>query len=129
MSSPPSRPRPDYGLDAPGVVRNLLIVGAFGMVSLVTRLLGVWDSHSRVSVLGMPLITAGTTCLIVGLSMLYSSRIGKVRGREKYLDRLNPWRGDEVVLDIGCGRRLFLLAAAAEIRRSDRGTRSPKMTT
>jgi hypothetical protein len=39
--------RPDYGLDAPLVVRNLLIVAALGIISLTTRLLGVWSSKTR----------------------------------------------------------------------------------
>ena len=29
--------KPDYGLDAPSAVRNLLIVAALGIVSLITR--------------------------------------------------------------------------------------------
>ena len=33
--------RPDYGLDAPGVVRNLLLVGAAGFALLILSTLGV----------------------------------------------------------------------------------------
>ena len=32
---------PNYGLDAPVAVRNMLIVAAVGIISLITRLLGV----------------------------------------------------------------------------------------
>lgn len=43
--------------------------------------------------------------------MVYYSKVGKLRMRESFLDSI-PWRGDERVLDIGCGRGLLLVAAA-----------------
>src|SRR4051812_8521951 len=112
----PTRRRPDYGLDAPGVVRNFLILGALGIVSIVLRLLGVWDTRHTSAAVFMPLAFGGTACLLTGLWMIYSSRVGKVRSRARYLDRL-PWRGDETVLDVGCGRGLFLVAAARRVPR------------
>src|SRR6476646_9205990 len=33
---------PNYGLDAPVAVRNMLIVAALGIISLITRLLGLF---------------------------------------------------------------------------------------
>ena len=110
----PASARVDYGVDAPLAVRNLLIVGALGVISLGTRWLGVWTSQSWFAVLGNPLISAGLSCGAMGLWMIYDSKIGKVREREKYLDKLN-WRGDERVLDIGCGRGLFLIGAAKRL--------------
>jgi len=106
--------RADYGVDAPTAVRNLLIVCALGIISLITRLAGVWDRESPFALLGRPLISAGLSCGAMAAWMICSSKWGKVREREEYLDRLE-WRGDERVLDVGCGRGLFLIGAAKRL--------------
>jgi ubiquinone/menaquinone biosynthesis C-methylase UbiE len=46
--------------------------------------------------------------------MLWHSRIGKLRSRERLLDRIS-WAGDEQVLDVGCGRGLLLIGAAKRL--------------
>jgi ubiquinone/menaquinone biosynthesis C-methylase UbiE len=60
-------------------------------------------------------------CLFPGLSWLLStvcmvrgSRVAKLRLRDRLLASL-PWRGDERVLDAGCGHGLFLLGAAKHL--------------
>jgi hypothetical protein len=40
--------RPDYGLDAPGVVRNLLIAGALGLLIWGTAYFGLWSGELKV---------------------------------------------------------------------------------
>jgi len=107
--------RPNYGLDAPRAVRNLFIVAALGIISLITRLLGVWSRHDIIAVIARPLIGAGLSCGAMGLWMVYDSKIGKVREREDYLDKI-VWRGDERVLDVGCGLGLFLIGAAKRLK-------------
>ena len=107
-------PAPDYGIDAPKVVRNLLIVAALGVISLITRLLGVWSKQDLIAVIALPLISAGLSCGAMGLWMIYDSKFGKVRERERYLDKI-AWRGDERVLDVGCGLGLFLIGAAKRL--------------
>src|SRR6185503_15671992 len=104
----------DYGIDAPLAVRNLLIVAALGVISLITRLLGVWSRLDLIAVIARPLIGAGLSCGAMGLWMIYDSKIGKVREREQYLDKI-AWRGDERVLDVGCGLGLFLIGAAKRL--------------
>jgi len=39
--------RADYGVDAPIAVRNMLIVCALGIISLITRVAGLWGKESR----------------------------------------------------------------------------------
>jgi ubiquinone/menaquinone biosynthesis C-methylase UbiE len=46
--------------------------------------------------------------------MVRSSRTGKLEERDRLLDEL-PWRGDERVLDVGCGRGLLLIGAAKRL--------------
>src|SRR4029077_7277514 len=50
----------------------------------------------------------------MGSWMLYSSKYSKIPERERLLD-LIPWRGDETVLDVGCGRGLMLIGAAKRL--------------
>lgn len=107
-------PAPDYGIDAPLAVRNLFIVAALGVISLITRLLGVWSRADFIAVIARPLIGAGLGSGAMGLWMLYDSKIGKAREREQYLDQI-AWRGDERVLDVGCGLGLFLIGAAKRL--------------
>jgi ubiquinone/menaquinone biosynthesis C-methylase UbiE len=52
--------------------------------------------------------------LIVAVAMLWYSRAGKMRQRDRLLDTIS-WRGDERVLDVGCGRGLLLLDAARRL--------------
>ena len=107
-------PAPNYGIDAPLAVRNLLIVAALGIISLITRLLGVWSRQDLIAAIAFPLISAGLSCGAMALWMMYDSKIGKVRERERYLDKI-AWRGDERVLDVGCGLGLFLIGAAKRL--------------
>jgi ubiquinone/menaquinone biosynthesis C-methylase UbiE len=46
--------------------------------------------------------------------MIVYSKDGKLRIRDEILEAL-PWRGDEKVLDVGCGRGLLLIGAARRL--------------
>jgi SAM-dependent methyltransferase len=114
--------RPDYGLDAPGGVRNLLLVGAAGFALVILSRLGVLPAVPRLQVggvrIGFPLrpggLWIGIGFTLTGFWMIWSSKVGKVREREALLDRI-AWRGDEQVLDVGCGRGLLLVGAARRL--------------
>lgn len=50
--------------------------------------------------------------------MTWASRVGKLRRARRLLDwaqATRPWSGDEVVLDVGCGRGLMLVEAARRL--------------
>src|SRR5215475_4685204 len=105
---------PNYGLDAPVAVRNMLIVAALGIVSLIARLLGVWSRQDAIAVIARPLMLAGLSFGAMALWMIYDSKIGKIRERDTYLDKIN-WNGHERVLDVGCGLGLFLIGTAKRL--------------
>ncbi len=103
-----SSTRPDYGLDAPPIVYGYLAFGVVGLVLLV--LAGVLG---RVTLLWWGL-WAASIGLLTSAAMVYSSRIGKLRVRDRVLDQLDL-AGTEDVLDLGCGSGLMLLGAAARL--------------
>ena len=118
-------PTPDYGLDAPGAVRNLFIIGG---LALLTRLAVAFHLWSGVLTLGggdfnLRPMTVGLSlgCLGMGAWMALDSKYGKVRERERLLDLLT-WTGRERVLDVGCGRGLLLIGAAKRLTKEGGGT-------
>src|SRR5262249_11825780 len=62
------------------------------------------------------LVWPGIAILGNAVLMTLSSKWGKIWQRERILARVS-WRGDERVLDAGCGRGLLLCAAAQRVPR------------
>jgi arsenite methyltransferase len=126
MTSADQPVRPDYGLDAPNVVRNLIIAAVLGFTPAVLAAVRLWSgelgfSIGRVSVTFalVPMgLGIGVTCAAMAVYMAWSSKSGKVRERETLLDQVT-WAGDERILDMGCGRGLMLIGAA---KRAPRGS-------
>src|SRR4029079_9691991 len=81
---------PNYGLDSPVAVRNMLIVAALGIISLITRLLGVWSRQDVIAVIARPLMLAGLSCGAMALRMIYDSKVGQIREREPHFRELAP---------------------------------------
>src|SRR5437764_3554555 len=110
--------KPDYGIDAPGVIRNLLLVAAAGILIWGAAAAHLWSGIATIGPVRLALahmvIWPGVACLLMAVWMLWDSKIGKVRDRERLLDHI-PWRGDERVLDVGCGRGLMLIGAAKRL--------------
>jgi arsenite methyltransferase len=109
--------RVDYGLDGPPIIRNFALIGA-GLV--LGGLLLYWLFASTQPALATTLliigILAGLPSLLSAVVMVRSSRLGKLKQRERLMDLVNL-RGDETVLDVGCGRGLLLIAAAKRLPR------------
>jgi arsenite methyltransferase len=104
----------DYGIDAPGVVRNLFVVGALLLVlgSLfpvirVGPVIFLWKSGAYVT---------GVLCLIEGVLMVIYAKHGKFLHRDRMLGMVD-WKGDEQVLDVGTGRGLLMIGAAKKLTR------------
>jgi ubiquinone/menaquinone biosynthesis C-methylase UbiE len=57
---------------------------------------------------------SGASLVLTGFLMIWGSKVGKLRVRRRVLDGLSL-RGDERVLDVGCGRGLLLIGAAKRL--------------
>src|SRR3954462_5334158 len=116
MSSLPPR-RGAYGFDAPYAPLLMALGGVCMLALLVLRL---WDSEG-VAVMPHRISTAalGVGALWLFLNagfFVYTPRAGKFAVWAELLDRLEL-KGDEGLLDIGCGRGAVLLMAAQRLPR------------
>ncbi len=110
-------PTVDYGLDAPKMVRRLASRGFVMMAAAVVLYYANRTTNSAAALpLATSLFTIGFSLALVAGVMLMSSRVAKLRVRDRILDSI-PWRGDEYVLDVGCGRGLFLIGAAKHLKK------------
>lgn len=100
--------RGDYGYDAPYA---LVIFGCLTVVSAVFATVAWREGPHRPAVLTT---VYGVFFLANFSSFLYTTRRGKFVEWERILDRLRL-RGDERVLDMGCGRGAVLTAVARRL--------------
>lgn len=103
----------DYGIDAPGVIRNLLLasIAAMAFALFTPRLLHIGPVYLNLHGTAWGIAIA---CGVGGVLMLIYSKFGKFRHRDRML-KLHNWRGDEQVLDVGTGRGLLLVGAARRL--------------
>lgn len=100
----------DYGVDSPAIIVGLFSLSgiAFG-AALLSRLFGsqhpFWEFGP---------VAIGTYFLLGAGGMISYSKIGKLRIRDQILESFR-WRGDEQVLDVGCGRGLLMVGAARRL--------------
>jgi arsenite methyltransferase len=107
--------RADYGIDAPGVVRTFFLVAATCIVIGGGCLFAAKHGRPWTQTLASPLLSIGSAFLAQGMVMIWGSKCGKLRLRDKLIAEI-PWRGDEMVLDVGCGHGLMLIGAAKRLR-------------
>ena len=100
-------PRADYGIDSPAIVVGQFLLSGIGFGAALV-LHSFSDPHPSWEI---GLVAAGIYFLSSACGMLLYSKVGKLRIREQVLE-LVPWRGDEIVVDVGCGRGLLLVGAA-----------------
>ena len=99
----------DYGIDAPNVVRNLAL---FSLASFVLTVLSFDLDKSIWIILYFAMIT--TSLFAVTCWMIYSSRVVKPRILSQLISEINL-KGDEKILDVGCGRGMLLIEAAKKV--------------
>ena len=102
-------PRGDYGYDAPYALIIFAAIGAGGVAGAAA----FWFTGNRRQ--ASILAAYGAFFLGQALSFLFTTRRGKFLVWKEVLDGLHL-RGDERVLDMGCGRGAVLTAVARRLR-------------
>ncbi|MEU7886052.1 class I SAM-dependent methyltransferase [Microbispora bryophytorum] len=101
-------PRANYGVDAPGVLAGLTL-GGIAELALAAVFFGIgWPIPAAV------LLVGGIVLVVGGALFAHTTLRGKFEVWDAELDRLGL-TGNEQVLDLGCGRGLVLLKAAARL--------------
>lgn len=128
----------NYGLDAPPVVFGF---ATCGIICILISLISMFYFTTQLVVFSILIIIGfiiGCFLLSAALLMILSSKVGKAILIEQVIDSLGL-KGDEHILDLGCGRGLFLITAARRLnngkairidiwRSQDQSGHSPKMT-
>jgi SAM-dependent methyltransferase len=104
------RSQGNYGIDSPAIVAGLLVIASISLgAALILRYL-----FAPQPIAESVLLAAGLYFLLGAAGMLWYSKVAKLGIRDQIIGRFS-WRGDELVLDVGCGRGLLLVAAAERL--------------
>jgi SAM-dependent methyltransferase len=101
----------DYGLDAPGVIRNLTLLG---LAELGLALFFPFKLLKLRGWVRLWPLTAGFGTLYIPFRMFYYSKQQKFKHRDRLLD-LAELQPDSRVLDLGSGRGLLAIGAAKRL--------------
>ncbi len=108
--------QPDYGLDAPLLVKRMFTRAAWTIaIGVAVYLINRSENPGPAGTLLAVFCVIGLGFLGVGGWMMWSSRTGKLQLRDQLLDSLDL-KGEEKVLDAGCGRGLMVIGAAKRLK-------------
>ncbi|MFC4617604.1 class I SAM-dependent methyltransferase [Camelliibacillus cellulosilyticus] len=106
----------NYGIDAPVVIRILSIIGVICLFLSILSIVMINDDWLWLGgVIGALFLLGFLLCSLEASYMFWSSKVGKFRERDILLDMVNL-QGDEMVLDVGCGRGILLIGAARRLQ-------------
>lgn len=107
---------PDYGLDAPILVKRMFTRAGWSIaIGLALFIINHTEYPSTSTELLVVFALIAVGFVAVGAYMVWSSRKGKIELRDKLLDSL-ALKGDEKVLDVGCGLGLMLIGMAKRLK-------------
>jgi ubiquinone/menaquinone biosynthesis C-methylase UbiE len=109
-----STERIDYGIDAPGIVRMIFMLGSGVLAAALVLGLAPWPGYPWGAVVAGVLGLVAAYLFSMGCLMIYGSKVGKLRRRDRLLEMV-PWTGAETVLDVGCGRGLMMIGVAKRL--------------
>lgn len=105
--------KPDYGIDNPRELRRNGLYGLGGIAMGICLYLLASGGTLGV-VLSIISIVSGVLLVLTVTIAYMASKLGKLGLRDQVISSLS-WRGDEQVLDIGCGHGLMLIGAAKRL--------------
>jgi SAM-dependent methyltransferase len=103
-----AKERLDYGIDAPVYLKVFVILAVVTAVGAVLLRMKGFDILSLI---------VGVICafwIFCAAFWIFGSKVLKLRARDAVLSRI-AWRGDEHVLDVGCGHGVLLVGAAKRL--------------
>lgn len=102
---------PNYKLEIPAHLQHLLLGGlALGGIGLALLV-----GSEVLRVLGIILLAVGVMAIAIeGLLLLVVNNTARLSARRKMIEAV-AWRGDETVLDVGCGNGFLMLEAAKHL--------------
>ena len=100
--------RPNYGIDSPGIIMGGTVIGTIAM-ACAFFFPRIFDHDLR-----WIEIVVAVEFFALAVSMLVYSKSGKMAIRDALLNSV-PWKGDERVLDVGCGRGVLLIGVAHRV--------------
>jgi arsenite methyltransferase len=101
--------RVNYGIDAPNIMRNLIIFGALTVVLRI--IIPQLSDNIFLKYISCLIALVGTVFFILGIAMFAYGMAGKYRTRDLMLSKIK-WTGNENVLDVGTGQGLLMNGAA-----------------
>jgi arsenite methyltransferase len=108
----PNSQKTDYGIDAPGVIRSLILIGVG--LPLLSWFVPALHLGPVIILIRPAAIPTAVVCLGQAALMIFYSKSGKFRHRDRMLKMID-WKGSETVLDVGTGRGLMMIGAAKKL--------------
>jgi arsenite methyltransferase len=108
--------KPNYGIDAPGVVKGLIISALILSIFYWICFFLLGQSPLAFKICLMATISTCVCMSGTAILMILSSWYGKIYQAEVMLDKIS-WKGNEQVLDVGCGRGLLAVKVAKRLNK------------
>lgn len=107
--------RPDYGQDVPVFTLLIFLIGIVFSALSVVLFKGLLPNQPIFGI-GLSVLFGiiGLIGLASGSFLVWASQVGKFQMRDRIIADIH-WRGDEQVLDVGCGAGLLMIGAARRL--------------
>jgi arsenite methyltransferase len=96
------------------LVRFFFAAGGMAAIGFIAATIAFTSQSLLVKVTIFALVIAALYLIGMGCLMVYWSRVQKITECRQLLEQIN-WRGDEQILDVGCGRGLLLISSAKKL--------------